>query len=134
MESAQAQRKRSCMKFSDHLRGHFARATLLASLAAASFARASTDEGKREQQTQTPIRHLVVISPFAKRNFVDHTVTDQSSVLRFIEDNWGTGRIGNFSFDTKAGSLLNLFSFGGAEGEAKRLFLDPATGLPADDR
>ncbi len=71
---------------------------------------------------------------FAKRNFVDHTVTDQSSVLRFIEDNWGTGRIGNFSFDTKAGSLLNLFSLGGAEGEARRLFLDPATGLPADDR
>ena len=81
-----------------------------------------------------PRQPLLVISPFAKRNFVDHTVTDQSSVLRFIEDNWETGRIGNFSFDTKAGSLLNLFSLGGAEGEAKRVFLDPATGLPADDR
>jgi hypothetical protein len=38
---------------------------------------------------------LLVISPFAKRNFVDHTVTDQSSILRFIEttgtsDFWGT--------------------------------------------
>jgi phospholipase C len=80
-----------------------------------------------------PRQPLLVISPFAKRNFVDHTVTDQSSVLRFIEDNWETGRIGNFSFDTKAGSLLNLFSLGGAEGEAKRLFLDPVTGLQADD-
>src|SRR6266849_3013837 len=58
-----------------------------------------------------PRQPLLVISRFAKSNFVDHTVTDQSSVLRFIEDNWQTGRIDNFSFDTKAGSLLNMFSF-----------------------
>src|SRR5262249_40400482 len=32
---------------------------------------------------------LQVISPYAKDNFVDHSVTDQSSILRFIEDNWG---------------------------------------------
>jgi len=31
---------------------------------------------------------LLVISPWAKPNYVDHTVTDQTSVLRFIEDNW----------------------------------------------
>jgi len=58
-----------------------------------------------------PRQPLLVISRFARSNFVDHTVTDQSSVLRFIEDNWQTGRIGNFSLDTKAGSLLNMFSF-----------------------
>jgi phospholipase C len=40
---------------------------------------------------------LLVVSPFAKRNFVDHTVTDQSSILRFIEDNWQLGRIGGGS-------------------------------------
>ena len=34
---------------------------------------------------------LLVVSPFAKRNFVDHTLTDQTSVLRFIEDNWLDG-------------------------------------------
>jgi phospholipase C len=58
-------------------------------------------------------------------------VTDQSSILRFIEDNWGTGRIGNFSFDTKAGSLDNMFSFAQPDdrGESRKLFLDPATGL-----
>ena len=78
-----------------------------------------------------PRQPLLVISPFAKANFVDHTVTDQTSVLRFIEDNWETGRIGNFSFDTKAGSLLNLFSF--AQGDdARKLFLDPATGEKSD--
>ena len=31
---------------------------------------------------------LLVISPYAKQNYVDHTVMDQSSVIRFIEDNW----------------------------------------------
>ncbi len=31
---------------------------------------------------------LLVVSPFAKRNHVDHTLTDQTSVLRFVEDNW----------------------------------------------
>lgn len=73
---------------------------------------------------------LLVISPFAKVNFVDHSTTDQSSILRFIEDNWGLGRIDG-SFDAKAGSLNNLFSFRGER--ARRLFLDPTTGLPAGD-
>lgn len=31
---------------------------------------------------------LLIISPFAKENFVDHSITDQSSILRFIDDNW----------------------------------------------
>jgi phospholipase C len=31
---------------------------------------------------------LLVISPYAKVNYVDHHVTDQTSILRFIEDNW----------------------------------------------
>jgi len=49
---------------------------------------------------------LLVISPFAKQNFVDHTLTDQTSVLRFIEDNWlGGQRIVQGSFDVLAGSL-----------------------------
>jgi phospholipase C len=78
-----------------------------------------------------PRQPLLVVSPHARRNFVDHAVTDQSSILRFIEDNWQTGRIGNFSFDEKAGSLLNLFAFDGSEDEGgpNKLFLDPATGL-----
>jgi phospholipase C len=74
---------------------------------------------------------LLVISPFAKVNFVDHSLTDQSSVLRFIEDNWGTGRIGGGSFDELAGSLTNMFDFDGghAFGE-RRLLLDASTGQP----
>jgi phospholipase C len=77
---------------------------------------------------------LLVISPYAKRNFVDHTLTDQSSVLRFIEDNWRTGRIGGGSFDDLAGSLLNMFDFDDRQFAEHRfnelLFLDETTGQP----
>jgi len=68
-----------------------------------------------------------VISPYAKSNFVDHAVTDQASILRFIEDNWNLGRIGDDSADAKAGSLSNMFDF--RMGPARnRLFLDPVSG------
>jgi phospholipase C len=42
---------------------------------------------------------------------VDHTLIDQTSILRFIEYNWGLGRIGNQSFDVKAGPIDNMFNF-----------------------
>jgi phospholipase C len=70
---------------------------------------------------------LLVISPYAKSNFVDNTLTDQTSVLRAIEDNWSLGRIGDQSFDTDAGSLLNMFDFNAAA-RTKPLLLDPSTG------
>jgi phospholipase C len=71
---------------------------------------------------------LLVISPYARRNSVDHWVTDQTSILRFIEDNWGLGRIGDQSFDEKAGSLDGLFK---NHGNKHRLILDPGTGEPS---
>ena len=40
---------------------------------------------------------------------MDHRVTDQSSILRFIEDNWDLGRIGGGSTDAKAGTLMGFF-------------------------
>lgn len=73
---------------------------------------------------------LLIISPYAKSNFVDHTVTDQSSVLRFIEDNWHLGRIGDHSYDEKAGPFTNMFDFSGS-GNANTLILNPSTGEPA---
>ena len=69
---------------------------------------------------------LLIISPYAKQNFVDHAITDQASILRFIEDNWGLGRIGKLSFDERAGSLLNMFDFNRS---IKRLYLSPMYGL-----
>ncbi len=73
-----------------------------------------------------PRQPLLVISPFAKENFVDHTLTDQSSVLRFIEDNWELGRIGGGSFDAIAGPLDNMFDFRHRRDE--KVFLDTLTG------
>jgi phospholipase C len=54
---------------------------------------------------------LLVVSPWSKQNFVDHTVTDQSSILRFIEDNWLGGQRIAGSFDSRAGVLTNMFDF-----------------------
>jgi phospholipase C len=72
---------------------------------------------------------LLVISPYAKVNYVDHTLTDQTSILRFIEDNWRLGRIGKQSYDVRAGSLLGLFDF--SRRKAGKLLLDPSTGEPS---
>ena len=75
---------------------------------------------------------LLVVSPFAKPNYVDHTLTDQTSVLRFVEDNWLSGeRIQpGGSFDTIAGSLNNMFNFDDRDDEdPRKLVLDEATGV-----
>ena len=73
---------------------------------------------------------LLIVSPLAKKNFIDHTLTDQTSVLRFIEDNWLQGeRIQpGGSFDTIAGSLNNMFDFDRRDERPRKLFLDEATG------
>ena len=64
---------------------------------------------------------LLVVSPWAKTNYIDHTQTEQVSILRFIEDNWFVPRIGDNSFDTRAGSLGNLFDF--TQSNNKRVLL-----------
>ena len=74
---------------------------------------------------------LLVVSPFAKRNHVDHTLTDQTSVLRFIEDNWLHGeRIQHGgSFDAIAGPLDNMFDFDDrGERGPRKVVLDETTG------
>ena len=92
----------------------------------------TTDSGTPEQARcgVGPRQPLLVISPFAKRNFVDGTFTDQSSVVQLIEDNWlGGQRIGNGGADATAGTLDNLFSFRGEQNSP--LFLNPSTGQPS---
>ena len=69
---------------------------------------------------------FLVISPFAKPNYVDHAIADTTSILRFIEDNWKLGRIGDQSFDAIAGSILGSFDFNAAP--QKPLLLDPTSG------
>ena len=51
----------------------------------------------------------IVISPFAKRGFVDHTTYDTTSVLAFIEHRFGL--IPLSSRDAHAADLTNAFDF-----------------------
>jgi phospholipase C len=74
---------------------------------------------------------LVVISPWAKKNIVDTTVTDQTSITKFIEDVFlGSQRIGQGSFDSIAGSLNKMFDFSNAAAPPNPnvVLLDPTTG------
>ena len=71
---------------------------------------------------------LLVISPWARQNFVDHTVTDQTSVIHFIEDNWlGGQRIGTGSFDSISNSISQMFDFTKIRSNGT-LLLSPDTG------
>ncbi len=73
---------------------------------------------------------FLVISPWAKQNYVGHTRISQASVVRFIEDNWlGGERLGGGSFDASAGSIMSMFNFTG-HGNAPKLFLNEKTGEP----
>jgi phospholipase C len=59
---------------------------------------------------------------------------DQTSITRFIEDNWKLGQLGNQSFDAIAGPIVNLFDFdryGAGFNDDRTLILDPDTGEPA---
>ena len=70
---------------------------------------------------------LLVVSPYARRNYVDHSLTDQTSILRFIEDNWlGGERVGQGSFDAIAGPMTGMFDF--MHPSLNRLMLNPTTG------
>jgi phospholipase C len=71
---------------------------------------------------------FVVISPYAKANYVDHTFIDQASVVRFIEDNWlGSQRLGGGSFDATSGDMRALFNFSATANTAP-LYLDGTLG------
>jgi phospholipase C len=71
---------------------------------------------------------MLVISPWAREDNVDDTRTDQSSILRFIEDNWQLGRIGGDSSDAEAGSLEGAFDFNPNDPRAPTLILADTTG------
>ena len=52
----------------------------------------------------------IIISPYAKRGFVDHTVYDTTSILRFVEWRWNLRPLGER--DANANNLLNAFEIG----------------------
>jgi phospholipase C len=88
---------------------------------------ANTLGGLQSRCGYGPRLPFLVVSPYSKSNFVDHTLTDQSSVVKFIEYNWQLPTtIGEGSFDTIAGSLLNMFDF--SKRGAPTVVLDPLSG------
>jgi phospholipase C len=80
---------------------------------------------------------MMVISPFAKKNFIDHNLSDQSSIINLVEYNWGLPGIPGSADqllakrDRKHGrpfDLAGMFSFRGTPNG--QLILNPSTGQP----
>ena len=74
-----------------------------------------------------PRSPFMLISPYAKSNYVDNTLTEQSSILQFVEQNWSLGSIGAGSEDVDSGSVNNMFEFGNAQ-RAPKVILNETTG------
>jgi phospholipase C len=73
---------------------------------------------------------FLVISPWAKRNYVSHRYISQASIARFIEDNWLDGqRLGGGAFDASTGSIMDMFDFSHHRPNPP-LFLSGASGEP----
>jgi phospholipase C len=71
---------------------------------------------------------FLVISPYAKKNYVSHVQISQASIPQFIEDNWlNSERLGGGSFDATTGSITDMFNF--KKANSVTLFLDPQSGL-----
>jgi phospholipase C len=70
---------------------------------------------------------LLVISPYAKQNYVSHVQYEHGSLLRFAEDQFGLGRLS--AADTRANSpAADCFDFT----KPPRRFTPFANGLPAE--
>ncbi len=80
-------------------------------------------QGALRLRTPTSVPgHLAV----RQGGFADHTLTDQSSIIHFIQQNWHLPFISG-SADQYSGSLMNMFDFARHEPNPP-LFLDPVTG------
>jgi phospholipase C len=86
--------------------------------------------GEQDRCGYGPRTPLLVISPYAKSNYVDHSVTDQSSVLSFVEQNWSLGSIDG-SLAQYAGSLNPMFDFN--KKSSRRVLLSPTSGAVLRD-
>jgi acid phosphatase len=51
----------------------------------------------------------IVISPFARKGFVDHTQYDTSAILKLIEERWNVQPVAER--DANSGDLLTAFDF-----------------------
>jgi phospholipase C len=51
----------------------------------------------------------LLVSPYSRRGFVDHTPLDYTAALRFVEDNWGVAALG--TRDATSPGLASAFDF-----------------------
>jgi acid phosphatase len=70
--------------------------------APASLVAQLDENGRWGPGTRVP---TIIISPFAKRHFVDHTIYDTTSILKLIETRWHLPSLGDR--DAHAGDLTN---------------------------
>ncbi len=71
---------------------------------------------------------FLVVSQWARENYISNTLIDQTSILRFIGDNWLNGaRVSDTSFDNSAGTLDDLFDF--SDPAPRAVFLEPLSGV-----
>ena len=78
---------------------------------------------------------MMVISPYAKKDAVDHNLSDQASMINLIEDNWSLPGIPGSADQVLAGrdasegvpfDLAGMFEFSGKRDG--KLYLNPTTG------
>jgi phospholipase C len=86
--------------------------------------------GYQDQCGYGPRLPLLVISPWAKSNYIFNGLSDQTSIISFIEQNWGLGKIPGSFYNLRSGSLNGTFDF--SQKPNKALFLNPITGLPVN--
>jgi phospholipase C len=51
----------------------------------------------------------IIVSPYAKRGYIAKTHYEFGSILKYVEDNWGLGRIG--TSDKRATSIIDCFDY-----------------------
>jgi phospholipase C len=73
---------------------------------------------------------MLVISPWARTNYVSHQLTNIASIIKFAENNsLGGKRIGGGSFDASSNSLSGMLQFFAPR--FRPVILDPTTGAVA---
>ncbi|HEY3312197.1 MAG TPA: alkaline phosphatase family protein [Anaerolineales bacterium] len=66
----------------------------------------------------------LLVSPYARKGFIDSTELDFTSMLKFIEENWGVASLAER--DAKANNFLTAFDFSQSPRQAVFLTLDRA--------
>ena len=70
----------------------------------------------------------LLISPYARRHYIDHTTLDFPSIVKFIEDNWRLRPLGRL--DATAGSIMGAFDFKAPARRATIMPFDRAAAPP----